>query len=148
MTQLLGRDERWENWLQFTQSRLVPSFTEVGFEVVQTPPEVNAKLLAAMRFSPENFDNLASEGKIDVIYSPQHAEPKFIPLFQAGYNAMLELQSIHEEWAGGIKLVPTSAYGVRLYQNQSSLVMHYDRVRQSSLGFLKVIVDCHRLRRM
>ena len=22
-------DERWENWLQFTQSRLVPKFTEV-----------------------------------------------------------------------------------------------------------------------
>lgn len=24
-----GSDERWENWLQFTQSRLVPKFTEV-----------------------------------------------------------------------------------------------------------------------
>lgn len=28
---------------------------------------------------------------------------------------------------GGIKLKPTSAYGVRLYQNGSSLVMHYDK---------------------
>jgi hypothetical protein len=27
-----------------------------------------------------------------------------------------------------MELVPTSAYGVRLYQNSSSLVMHYDRV--------------------
>lgn len=24
-----GSDERWENWLQFTQARLVPKFTEV-----------------------------------------------------------------------------------------------------------------------
>ena len=35
---------------------------------------------------------------------------------------------MHEEWAGGIKLKPTSAYGVRLYQNGSSLVMHHDKV--------------------
>ena len=27
-----GGDERWENWLQFTQSRLVPKFTEVSEE--------------------------------------------------------------------------------------------------------------------
>jgi hypothetical protein len=29
----------------------------------------------------------------------------------------------------GIKLEATSAYGVRLYQNLSSLVMHYDKIR-------------------
>ena len=28
---IAGSDERWENWLQFTQSRLVPKFTEVRF---------------------------------------------------------------------------------------------------------------------
>ena len=28
MTQLVGVDERWENWLQQTQARMVPSFTE------------------------------------------------------------------------------------------------------------------------
>ena len=41
---------------------------------------------------------------------------------------MDELQSLHEQWAGGIKLRPTSAYGVRMYQNGSSLVMHHDKV--------------------
>jgi hypothetical protein len=33
-----------------------------------------------------------------------------------------------QEWAGGIELKGTSAYGVRLYQNGSSLVMHHDKV--------------------
>ena len=28
-----GGNERWENWLQFTQSRLVPKFTPMGFKV-------------------------------------------------------------------------------------------------------------------
>ena len=27
MTQLIGADERWENWLQQVQSRMVPTFT-------------------------------------------------------------------------------------------------------------------------
>ena len=29
---------------------------------------------------------------------------------------------------GGIELIPTSAYGVRLYRNGSSMVMHNDKV--------------------
>lgn len=29
---IAGSDERWENWLQFTQSRLVPKFTEVRLD--------------------------------------------------------------------------------------------------------------------
>ena len=41
---------------------------------------------------------------------------------------MNDLLSLHEQWAGGIKLRPTSAYGVRLYQNGSSLMMHHDKV--------------------
>jgi hypothetical protein len=40
-----------------------------------------------------------------------------------------ELVPYHEEWIGNdIKLRPTSAYGIRLYLNGSSLVMHYDKV--------------------
>lgn len=127
MTQLIGQDERWENWLQFTQSRLVPSFTEFGFEVVQTPPHIHAKLLEAAKFEGD-FESLPSEGKIDVIYSPNHMEPKFVKIWEAGYNAMVEMTEMHERWAGGMKLQPTSAYGMRLYQNESSLVMHYDRI--------------------
>ena len=36
---------------------------------------------------------------------------------------------------GGIKLIPTSAYGVRLYQNGSSLMMHYDKVSSHEYRF-------------
>ena len=38
-----------------------------------------------------------------------------------------DLLELHEEWSG-MKLRETSAYGVRLYQNGSSLVMHHDRI--------------------
>jgi hypothetical protein len=48
---------RWENWLQFTQSRLVPKFTEVGFEIIDTPPEVHQKLVNAVESAIENWVN-------------------------------------------------------------------------------------------
>ena len=37
------------------------------------------------------------------------------------------MKKMHEDWAGGIELEPTSAYGVRLYLNGSSMVMHKDK---------------------
>lgn len=39
-----------------------------------------------------------------------------------------ELLPLHEEWVGGIKLQPTSIYGVRVNRNGSALAMHYDKV--------------------
>ena len=114
--------ERWENYLQFTQSRLVPNFTEVGFEVVQTPPHLQARLLTAVENGLSKFDNLRSEGKIDVIFNERHKEPKFIDIGKLSRDVLLELTEMHEQW-GGVEVVGTSAYGVRLYQNESTLVM-------------------------
>jgi hypothetical protein len=38
-----------------------------------------------------------------------------------------ELKPFHEEWAG-VELVPSIAYGLRVYRNGSSLTMHTDRI--------------------
>jgi hypothetical protein len=32
---------RWENWMQYTQSRLVPKFTEKGFDIIGDDIYVN-----------------------------------------------------------------------------------------------------------
>ena len=128
MTQLIGADERWENWLQFTLSLLVPAFTKRGFEVVDTPEHVHQMLLDATQFEMEDFDGLPEEGKIDVIYTTGNKNPKFIPLGHVASKIINELKPMHEQWAGGLKLLPSSIYGVRFYQNGSSLVMHHDRV--------------------
>lgn len=126
---ITGADERWENWLQYTQSRLVPKFTPFGFKLAQTPTAVHEKLRAAVESGVQNFDQLRSEGNIDVIYHNVSKQPKFVDLNTLAWEVINDLKTVHEEWAGGMKLIPTSAYGVRLYQNGSSLVMHYDRVR-------------------
>lgn len=74
------------------------------------------------------FDALRSEGNIDVIHHPLGSDPKFVDLGALAWDAIVQLKDLHEQWAGGMALRPTSAYGVRLYQNGSSLVMHNDRV--------------------
>jgi hypothetical protein len=43
---------------------------------------------------------------------------------------------MHEEWSGISQLVPTSAYGVRLYRNGSALAMHYEKVRNTYILLL------------
>jgi hypothetical protein len=129
VTQIKGSDERWENYLQYTQSRAVPKFTERGFDVVPVPTEIAAKLKAAVEAGLEKWDTLRTEGKIDVIYHDEGLEPKFVDLGALKGEVINGLKEMHEEWWGFGELRPTSAYGVRLYQNGSSLVMHHDKVQ-------------------
>jgi hypothetical protein len=123
---LTGADERWENWMQFIQGRMVKKFTELGFAVIPTPPEIRDKLKAAVDRAIEHFDDLPYEqGVDDSIYA--FAPPRFVELGDLKYEASRDLKTLHEQWAGGIKLRATSSYGVRLYQNGSTIVMHYDK---------------------
>jgi hypothetical protein len=128
-TQVKGGDERWENWLQLTQSRLVPKFTQRGFDIIEAPKELFEKLKDAVEKGVKKWDTLPSEGNIDVIYHPENMEPKFVNLGSLQRETIDELKHLHEGWAGGMELRATSAYGVRLYQNGSSLVMHHDKVQ-------------------
>jgi hypothetical protein len=123
---LTGGDERWENWMQFVQGRMMPRFTELGFEVIQTPPAIHQKLKQAVDQAISRYDELPYEqGVSDSIYA--YSPPKFVELGNLKYEVSRDLKALHEGWAGGIKLRSTSAYGVRLYQNGSTIVMHYDK---------------------
>ena len=120
-----GADERWENWMQYTQSRLVKKFTPLGFEVIDTPPHVHKKLIDAVNLGIDQFDTLAEEQDVEAIYGPHR--PKFVNIGQLAWEVLDDLKGLHEEWSG-LQLKGTSSYGVRLYRNGSSLVMHNDKV--------------------
>jgi hypothetical protein len=121
-----GRNERWENYVQYTQSLMVPWFTPLGFKVIQIPPQIFAKLNEKVTAGVANWDNLREERQIDAVYTPLPS--KFVDMHGVNTEVHEALKELHEEWIGGVKLMPTSAYGVRLYQNGSSLVMHHDKV--------------------
>ena len=106
----------------------MPKFTPKGFLVVQTPKDVADKLKTAVDKCIANFDSLEIEGDVNAIYSPDDSRPKFCQLNELAYEVLGDMKEIHEDWVNGMELEGTSAYGVRLYQNGSSLVMHYDKM--------------------
>jgi hypothetical protein len=124
-----GARERWENYMQFTQSRMVPRFTPYGFKLRQTPEDVQTKLKERLDSALENYDKIRLEPIIDVLYTPEPS--RFVDLHGLDWEVLRSLTAIHEEWAG-MKLKPTSVYGIRLNSNQSSLTMHYDKVSRLS----------------
>jgi hypothetical protein len=117
--------------MQYVQSRMMPRLTPNGFQLVQTPPEVAKKLQDAIAAAVDNWENLPYERPIDVVYNRLGLLPKFVDLKGLEREVHRALLPMHEAWVGGIKLIPTSIYGVRLYQNGSSLVMHNDKVSLS-----------------
>lgn len=126
LTQITGADERWENYMQYTQGRMLPRFTEVGFEKIKTPESVRRKLEDAVNEGIANWDNLREENHVqDSIYGPYN--PKMVDLQAIAWEVIEELKPLHEAWAGGIELRPMSAYGVRLYREGASMVMHFDK---------------------
>jgi hypothetical protein len=92
--------ERWENWLQFTQNRLVPKFTTRGFELAQTPTHVHEKLVARVDEALKSYEDIPTEGKVDVIYAQDSKRPKFVNMWDAAQEAHKDLLEIHEKWAG------------------------------------------------
>lgn len=127
LMQIPGRHERWENWMQETAGRLVPKFTKFGFKIIQTPKFIHDKLYNKVKEALDDFDNIKKEIKISLIYGA--TDPSlFVHIGSLSNEVHNDYLQLHEEWAGGIKLQPTSAYGVRLYRNLSSLVMHTDKI--------------------
>ena len=114
--------------MQFTQLQLVPKLTTLGFHIAPTPPDIHARLVDAVRKGIDEWDELPYEGD-SAIYG--NLVPKFIDIGDLALDVMDELRHLHEQWAGGIRLVGRSSYGVRMYQNLSSLAMHVDKVIHS-----------------
>ena len=111
--------------MQFTQGQLVKKFTPLGFEVVDIPPNVYSKLINAVSYGITHLQEVPQEEGVDGIYGP--VPPKFIDIGPLAWEVLRDLKELHEEWSG-MALTGTSSYGVRLYLNGSSLVMHNDKV--------------------
>jgi len=137
---LPGSDERWENYMQYTQGRMLPTFTSRGFDIAKVPEHIHDKLRNAVLLELDRWDDMQQEHDVDCIYHPEGMQPKFAQIGRIAREVHEELLPYHEAWAGGIKLKPTSAYGVRLYQNGSSLVMHHDKVQTHVISSIVHII--------
>jgi Rps23 Pro-64 3,4-dihydroxylase Tpa1-like proline 4-hydroxylase len=104
------------------QHRLLPAFTEMGLEVINTPADVQELLLNEMY---QHWDEAVAEHTDSTYF--QSGDPTIIPLGQLGQEILKRLQPLHEEWSG-VKLTPIAAYGMRVYGPGQTLRLHCDRV--------------------
>eukprot|EP00927_Polykrikos_kofoidii_P051629 TRINITY_DN45426_c0_g1_i1.p1 TRINITY_DN45426_c0_g1~~TRINITY_DN45426_c0_g1_i1.p1 ORF type:complete len:456 (+),score=50.07 TRINITY_DN45426_c0_g1_i1:145-1512(+) len=117
--------ERWDAMTSFVaQSLVVGNFTKQGYEIVRAPPSTFAWLRTMLHDSMKGSMQHES-GENDQIWGDI---PKLVDVGEAGRERLLaELKPMHEKW-GGVKLTPSTAYGMRVYVGGNSLTMHVDKL--------------------
>mmetsp|Transcript_114211 Transcript_114211/g.170851 ORF Transcript_114211/g.170851 Transcript_114211/m.170851 type:complete len:348 (+) Transcript_114211:160-1203(+) len=121
---LTDSQQKWDGWIQtLTAALTMQNFTEYGWGLTQGPPELTAALREGIF---EGFPNKEIERDIQVIDGPLN--PWFIHNKKLTRRVMHEMKPILEAWSG-IELLPATAYGFRLYRNESRLWMHVDRTQ-------------------
>lgn len=129
--QMEDRGERYEGFLQTTRTAmLVPNFTAHGFGLARCPSELLEALQTGIRGGLRTADY---ENMVDVIDGP--LPPLFVNRPDLTQRVLVELKHYAETWAQ-IPLTPYRAYGFRLYQNQSQLHMHVDKVQTHIVSFI------------
>jgi prolyl 4-hydroxylase len=124
------RDDRYNQHLSYIQSHLVPNFTETGFLLQDTPPEVHQRLLDlfADRYHPEEPRHVPNESFNSIMATDDPSlPPVFVDISQHTRQLLKDLQPLHEAWAG-LPLQPTHAFGLRIYQQGNRLKRHVDRL--------------------
>ena len=109
---------------------LVPALTKDGFKKVDIPPKLYSSILQMRNKSLENGDisyeqmDIGIQNGPVVIENDELQKSKYIvvnrtQMITVNKDVRKEifetLGPLAEEWAGGLKLIPTSIYGIRRY---------------------------------
>lgn len=118
-------NERYNAWMQVMSSALVqPNFTEHGWGLARAPDHL---IKALQKKLHDNLETAPLESKVDVIEGQtEESAPLFIENKELNQQVLEELKPMHEEWAG-VELEGAIAYGLRVYRNDSRLLMHVDK---------------------
>ena len=116
--------ERLDNFVQYTQVRTVPNYTQNGFDVVDIPHDLWQRMRDRLH---EQLPKARTESEVQGIYGS--VRPRMVGHGE-GRNLLSELQPILERWVPDIEtgLQPVTAYGMRAYGRGASLGFHTDRV--------------------
>ena len=121
----------------------IPRFTEHGFEKTRIPEDLYHHLLQKLQEQdhPDNWvqETMTAPGVINNQVIIEHVEGggekevlKFARSKMLGLSSeeiqlsFRRLGPLAEQWAG-VKLRPTSIYGIRRYVNNSALISHIDK---------------------
>mmetsp|Transcript_4488 Transcript_4488/g.8617 ORF Transcript_4488/g.8617 Transcript_4488/m.8617 type:complete len:344 (-) Transcript_4488:14849-15880(-) len=119
-----GSNARYNAWVQTLSSAITAkNFTENGWGLTRAPAELVKELQQKIY---DNLETAPLEKDVDVIENEMGVQPLFIPNQELNDKVLRELKPMHEKWAG-VELEGAIAYGLRLYQNTSRLLMHVDK---------------------
>eukprot|EP00591_Stephanopyxis_turris_P000736 CAMPEP_0195512032 /NCGR_PEP_ID=MMETSP0794_2-20130614/4143_1 /TAXON_ID=515487 /ORGANISM="Stephanopyxis turris, Strain CCMP 815" /LENGTH=282 /DNA_ID=CAMNT_0040639747 /DNA_START=300 /DNA_END=1148 /DNA_ORIENTATION=+ len=108
---------------------VTPNFTENGWGLTRAPHELVVELQKSLMDGLSN-NRTRLERKIDVIEhddeNTDESRPLFIDQVELNQKVMDALKPMHESWAG-MPLIGSTAYGLRIYRNESVLNMHVDK---------------------
>ena len=116
------KTQKYNAWMVTMGSSVVTqNFTKYGWGLARAPDDIIQELRDNLY---NNMPFARNEHQVEVLdTSPQS---KFIDQFELNDKISKKLLKMHEEWSG-VELVPSIAYGLRLYQNNSALLMHTDK---------------------
>ena len=131
VAEIEDRGKRYEAYVQAVSAAYrVPNFTEHGFGLARAPADLLEALQQGIR---EGLPNAHPEHLAAAIDAPE--KPLFIDRPDLTQRVLHDLRHYAQEWSGR-ELVPFQAYGFRLYQNQSALYMHVDRILTHVISFI------------
>jgi hypothetical protein len=130
VAELDSSQDRYEGFYQVIHSAaLAPNFTEFGFAFAKCPDD----LLDALQEGIHNGLANARPEAQGSVEGPN--EPLYIARPDLTRRVLQELHHYTEAWVG-FPLTAHQAYGFRIYQNESQLFMHTDRVQTHVVSFI------------
>ena len=143
VSEITDSQQRYEGYAQTLSSCLIaPNYTTWGFGVVRAPNELMVELKHAIHEELNKYRD--SNGNLQEELIPTESgihsiegsyEPWFIKRPELTTKVLHELLPYVETWAK-IELLPSIAYGFRLYRNGSSLGMHIDKSHTHVISFI------------
>jgi prolyl 4-hydroxylase len=118
-----------------------PKCDPIGFKVIKCPREVWGLVKYGYELGKKKKTEEIFNGKEDIIKG-NGVSSEMLPIFEIPeFTSTVHswLQSIHEDFAGGRKLIPTFIYGIRSYLKDSSLVMHIDRQETHHISSILIV---------
>ena len=121
-----SEDERMKR--NHIQPKGMLNFTETGFKVVRTPPELFAKIQAYWEKYRE-YEETEWESVVHSYQNSWDAASTMIPIQKYDEPLKVEIfdttEDILQEWTGQ-RLAPSAFWGIRVYHNKSILAPHVD----------------------
>jgi hypothetical protein len=127
-------EQRYNGWLSVMASaHVIPNFTEHGFAMTRAPTALLHELQASLYEGLNETYMLGTEDGNEIITTDaavdvaQTLAPLWIPQEELNARVLKELHPIHTEFVNGMELIGAKAYGLRVYRNQTTLLMHSDK---------------------